>query len=234
MNELGTKLTRITLQGFKSFRRKISIPFFDGFVCICGPNGSGKSNVADAISFALGRSSAKSLRADRLHELIYHGHDGNPPADYAAVTLWFDNSKKIFPFDEEEVAVTRKVNKQGMSLFKINGSTTTREKILELLSSARIHPDGYNIIMQGDVTQVIEMDPEERRGIIDEIAGIKHYNEKKEKALANLEKVEQKLKEVEIVISERMERLVQLENERNIEIQRFTTKPRKATSISGS
>ncbi len=215
MNELGTKLTRITLQGFKSFRRKISIPFFDGFVCICGPNGCGKSNIADAISFALGRSSAKSLRADRLHELIYHGHDGNPPADYAAVTLWFDNSKKIFPFDEEEVAVTRKVNKQGMSLFKINGSTTTREKILELLSAARIHPDGFNIIMQGDVTQVIEMDPEERRGIIDEIAGIKHYNEKKEKALANLEKVEQKLKEVEIVISERMERLVQLENERN-------------------
>ncbi len=213
---METKITRMTLQGFKSFKKKVSIPFDNGFMVVCGPNGVGKSNILDAISFALGRSSAKSLRADRLHELIYHGNDRSAkPADYASVTLWFDNATKTFPFETEEVAITRKVNKQGMSLFKINGRTTTRDKILELLSTARVHPDGFNIIMQGDVTQVIEMSPEDRRGVIDEVAGISHYNEKKEKALFNLEKVSQKLKEVEIIISERMERLQSLETDRN-------------------
>jgi chromosome segregation protein len=204
------------MQGFKSFRKKVSIPFYQGLMVITGPNGSGKTNILDAICFALGRTSIKSLRAEKLHELIYHGSKVYPPADTASVTIWLDNSAKIFPFEEEEISITRKVNKNGMSLFKLNGKTTTREKILEVLSAARIHPDGFNIIMQGDVNEIIEMTPEERRFIIDDISGISQYNEKKEKAKANLEKVEQKLKEVEIVISERMQRLVELENDRNI------------------
>lgn len=216
MENRNTKITKLTMHGFKSFKKKVSIPFFPGFIVICGPNGVGKTNILDAICFGLGRSSMKSLRAGRLLDLIYHGNGKNPGSDFASVTLWFDNSNKIFPFDSEEVSITRKVNKKGMSLFKINGRTTTREKVLELLSSARIYPDGFNIIMQGDVNQVVDMTPEERRGIIDDISGIAHYNEKKEKAQANLEKVEQKLKEVEIVISERMERLIELEKDRNI------------------
>jgi len=211
-----TRITKLSMQGFKSFRKRVSIPLFAGMTVIAGPNGSGKTNILDAICFALGRSSIKSLRADKLHDLIYHGSKTIPPSNEASVTLWFDNKNKIFPFEEEEISITRKVNKSGMSLFKLNGKTTTREKILEVLSAARIHPDGFNIIMQGDVNEVIEMTPEERRFIIDDISGISQYNEKKEKAKANLEKVEQKLKEVEIVISERMQRLVELENDRNI------------------
>ncbi|MEM5777662.1 MAG: AAA family ATPase [Candidatus Aenigmatarchaeota archaeon] len=211
-----TRLTKISMQGFKSFRKRVSIPLFPGLTIIAGPNGSGKTNILDAICFALGRSSIKSLRAEKLYDLIYHGSKSIPPADQASVTLWFDNKNKIFPFEEEEISITRKVNKSGMSLFKLNGKTTTREKILEVLSTARIHPDGFNIIMQGDVNEVIEMTPEERRFIIDDISGISQYNEKKEKAKANLEKVELKLKEVEIIISERMQRLVELENDRNI------------------
>jgi len=212
----STRITKITMQGFKSFRKRISIPFFPGFIVIVGPNGSGKTNIVDAICFALGRSSMKSLRAERLHDLIYHGNRSIPPAEFASVSVWFDNSSKIFPFEEQEISITRKVNKSGMSLFKLNGKTTTREKILEVLSAARIHPDGFNIIMQGDVNQVIEMTPEERRYIIDDVSGISQYNEKKEKAKSNLDKVEAKLKEVEIIISERMQRLNELENDRNI------------------
>ncbi|MFH8080461.1 MAG: AAA family ATPase [Candidatus Aenigmatarchaeota archaeon] len=211
-----TKINRISMQGFKSFRKKISIPFFEGLTVITGPNGSGKTNILDAICFAIGRTSVKSLRAEKLHDLIYHGNKIYPPADFASVTIWFDNKNKVFPFEEDEIAITRKISKNGMSIFKLNGKTTTRENILEVLSAARIHPDGFNIIMQGDVNEIIEMSPEERRFIIDDIAGISHYNEKKEKAKANLEKVEQKLKEVEIVISERMQRLLELENDRNI------------------
>jgi chromosome segregation protein len=212
---MTTKINRISLQGFKSFKKRISVPLFSGFNIFCGPNGVGKSNILDAVTFVLGGASTKTLRAGRLNELIYHGNGKVTPADYASVTLWLDNSKKIFPFEEEEVAVKRKINKKGVSVFKINGRTTTREKILELLSAAQLHPEGYNIIMQGDVSQIIEMNPQERRGIIDEISGIAQYNDKKEKAQGNLEVVGEKLKEVEIILTERLERLQELETDRN-------------------
>jgi len=212
---MNTKITRITLQGFKSFNKKISVPFVEGFNIVCGPNGVGKSNIVDAICFVLGRASAKSLRAGRLHELIFHGGDGKSPAQRASVILYLDNSKKIFSFDDPEVSVTRKVNKKGVCVYKIQGKTTTREKVLELLSSARIHPDGHNIILQGDITNVIEMNPVERRTIIDEISGIAEYNEKKRKAERDLNVVDQKLKEAEIIITERYDIFRRLEEERN-------------------
>jgi chromosome segregation protein len=212
---MNTKINRISLQGFKSFKKRISVPLFQGFNVFCGPNGVGKSNILDAVTFVLGGASTKTLRAGRLNELIYHGNGKVTPSDYASVTLWLDNSNKIFPFEEEEIAVKRKINKKGVSAFKINGRTTTREKILELLSAAQLHPEGYNIIMQGDVSQVIEMNPQERRGIIDEISGIAQYNEKKEKAQGNLQVVGEKLKEVEIILTERLERLQELETDRN-------------------
>jgi chromosome segregation protein len=210
-----TSITRLTLQGFKSFNKKISIPLLRGFNIICGPNGSGKSNIVDSVCFVLGRVSAKSLRAERLHELIFHGGNGKAPAQYASVTLYLDNSNKEFPFDEPEVSITRKVNRKGVSIYKLQGRTTTREKILEILSSARIRPDGHNIILQGDVTNIIEMNPIERRFIIDEISGIAEYNDKKEKAQRELEAVDQKLKEAEIIITERYEIFKRLEEERN-------------------
>jgi chromosome segregation protein len=212
---MNTSITRIVLQGFKSFNKKISIPLLNGFNCMCGPNGTGKSNLVDAICFVLGRTSAKSLRAERLHELIFHGGNDKKPADYAAVTVYFDNSNKTFSFENQEVSVTRKVNRKGVSIYKLNGKTTTREKILEALSAVRIYPDGHNIVLQGDVTNVIEMNPVERRYIIDEISGIAEYNDKKEKAGKDLEAVDAKLKEAEIVITERYDIFKRLEEERN-------------------
>ena len=215
---MNTSITKLVLQGFKSFNKKVAIPFVSGFNVICGPNGSGKSNIVDAICFVLGRTSAKSLRADRLHELIFHGGDGKSAAEHAAVTLYLDNSKKIFQFEDPEVSVTRKVNRKGVSIYKIQGKTITREKVLELLSAARIRPDGHNIILQGDVTNIIEMNPIERRYIIDEISGIAEYNDKKEKSQKDLEAVDQKLKEAEIVITERYDIFKKLEDERNAAI----------------
>jgi len=212
---MATKITKLTLHGFKSFRKRISIPILPGFTIFCGANGSGKSNILDAISFVLGKTSTKSMRADRLHELIYHGSKKIPPSEQTSVSLWFDNSDKTFPFENPEVTITRKVNKRGNSVYKINGKTSTRQNVLEILSSARIHPDGFNMIMQGDVTQVIEMSTEERREILDQVAGIALYDEKKEKAMKNLEIVGEKMREVEIILTERLERLQTLEQERN-------------------
>jgi chromosome segregation protein len=218
MTQSKTSITKITVQGFKSFNKRIAIPLLNGFNIVCGPNGSGKSNIVDAICFVLGRTSAKSLRADRLHELIFHGGEGRKPADVAAVSLYLDNTKKLFPFEDEEVFVTRKVNKKGVSIYKIHGRTTTREKVLEMLSSAYIYPDGHNIVLQGDVTNIIEMNPIERRFIIDEISGIAEYNERRDKAKRDLEVVDQKLKEAEIVITERYDIFKKLEEERNAAI----------------
>jgi hypothetical protein len=150
-------------------------------------------NVLDAIAFVLGRTSAKSLRADKLHELIFSGTGS--AAQYASVVLYLDNSAKIFPFEESEISITRKVNRRGVSIYKLNGKTTTREKIVDALAAARIYSDGHNIVLQGDITDVIEMMPEERRTIVDEISGIADYNDKKEKATKDLEAVDAKLKE---------------------------------------
>ena len=212
---MSTRITKLTMHGFKSFRKKVSIPFLEGFNVVAGPNGSGKSNLLDALSFVLGKSSTKSMRADRLHELIYQGDKNIPSSEYASVSLWLDNSGKTFPFEDPEITIARKVNRKGNSIYKVNGKTTTREKVLEILSAARIHPDGFNMIMQGDVTQVIEMSSEERREILDQVAGISLYDEKKGKAQKNLELVDEKLREVEIIITERLERLQSLEQERN-------------------
>ncbi len=213
-----TMITRITMQGFKSFNRRVSVPLMKGFNVFCGPNGVGKSNIIDAVCFVLGRTSAKSMRAGRLHELIFHGGDGKAEAKQAIVSLYLSNEGNPFGFDDSEISITRKVNKSGVSVYKINGRTATRQKVLEMLSGARIYPDGHNIVMQGDITQIIEMNPKERRGMIDEISGIADYNEKKDKALKDLEKVDQRLREAEILINERFERFKRLENERNAAI----------------
>ncbi|MCX6821027.1 MAG: chromosome segregation SMC family protein [Candidatus Aenigmarchaeota archaeon] len=215
-----TMITRVTMQGFKSFNKRVSVPLLRGFNIFCGPNGVGKSNIVDAICFVLGRTSAKSMRADRLHELIFHGGEGRASAKLAAVTLYLDNTPqdghaKPFEYDDTEISVTRKVNTKGVSIYKLNGRTTTRQRILELMSGARIQPDGHNIVMQGDIMQIIEMNPIERRGIIDDISGIADYNDKKAKAGKDLEVVDQKLREAEILITERYERFKRLENERN-------------------
>ena len=106
-----------------------------------------------------------------MHEVIFHGGtQSKKEAEFAKVTLTFDNANKKFPFLEQEIAVSRKVNKKGVSTYKINGQTVTREKIIETLRHANVHPDGHNIILQGDVTEIIEMSPKQRRTIIDEIS----------------------------------------------------------------
>ncbi|MEM5815164.1 MAG: AAA family ATPase [Candidatus Aenigmatarchaeota archaeon] len=230
---MRTYITKITLQGFKSFNRKISIPFSPTLNVITGPNGSGKSNIIDAISFVLGRISAKSLRADRLTELIFRGTETKKPAEYASVTLYLDNSNKVFPFEDREIFITRKVNRNGYTVYKLNGKNTTREKILEILSLIKVRPDGYNIIQQGDVTRLIEMSPQERREIIDEIAGIAEYNDKKEKALKDLEEVDRKLREIEIIVTQKYEIFKKLEEEKNL-VSRYQNLQREFYNLQAS
>ncbi len=172
------------------------------------------SNVLDALCFVLGKSSAKALRTEKSANLIYNGGKSKKPAKSGEVSIFFDNKKKIFPTEEDEVKISRIVKPKGNSVYKINNETRTRQQILELLSLARINPNGYNVILQGDIVRFVEMPPEERRLIIEEIAGISVYEEKKQKAVNELNKVEEKLKESGIVLKERKTHLQELGKEK--------------------
>lgn len=153
-----------------------------------------------------------------MHELIFHGGNGRKAADFTSVTLTFDNSKKVFPVEGDEFSINRKVNQKGVTVYKMNDRTVTRDKIIQILNATRIHPDGHNIILQGDVTEIIEMNPVERREIIDEISGIAEYNDKRGKAQKDLDAVDMKLKEAEIIITQRYDIFKKLEEERNAAI----------------
>jgi chromosome segregation protein len=207
------RISRLSLRNFKSFKR-VSIPIPEGFTAIVGPNGSGKSNIIDAICFVLGRSSAKSLRAERFSDLIFNGGKKGKPADKAEVTLYLDNSGMEIPGYPKEIKISRSIDISGNSVYKLNGRRTTRTEILEILSAAKIQPNGHNIVLQGDITRIIEMSPIERRAIIDEIAGIAEYDEKKRKALRELEKTSNNLSKINAVVHEVKEQLQKLEKEK--------------------
>lgn len=209
-----TRINKLIVHGFKSFAKRTEIPFGDTFNVVLGPNGSGKSNILDALCFVLGKTSAKALRSEKSANLLYNGGKSKTPAKHGEVSLFFDNSTKTFPTPEKEVKITRIVKSSGASVYKINDETRTRQQILELLSLAKINQDGYNVILQGDIVRFVEMPPEERRMIVEQIAGISVYEEKKQKALNELGKVDEKLKESDIVMKERDGRLKDLKKEK--------------------
>jgi len=210
-----TKINRITIQGFKSFAHKTDILFDNKFNCILGPNGSGKSNIGDALCFVLGRLSAKSLRAEKASNLIFNGGKNKKPAEKGIVEVAFSNENKIFPIEEKEMVLTRIITKTGNSKYKINGKTRTRTEIIDTLASAKVNPDGYNIILQGDITRFVTMSPLERRKVIEEISDVAVYEEKKHKALLEMNKVEEKLNNAEIILKERKNYLKELKKDRD-------------------
>ena len=181
-------IKEIELQNFKSFGKKVKIPFFDDFTTISGPNGSGKSNIIDGILFALGLSNSRVMRAEKLTDLIYNADNGKK--NFAQVTIRFDNSDHEMPVDADEISITRKVRKTDSgyySYYYFNERPVSLADIHNYLSKARITPEGYNVVMQGDVTRIIEMTITERRKIIDEIAGVSEFDDKKSQALNELD-----------------------------------------------
>ncbi|MEK6841342.1 MAG: AAA family ATPase, partial [Nanoarchaeota archaeon] len=210
-----TTIKKLRLYGFKSFAKLTELEFGENFSTIIGPNGAGKSNLSDGICFVLGRLSAKSMRVERASNLIYNGGKSKDPAKQAEVTIVFDNSKNEFPIQDKEVKITRVVKQNGQSVYKVNDKTITRQQILDLLANAKIDPDGHNIVLQGDIVKFMEMHPEDRREIIEEVSGISVYEDKKHKALLELQKVEEKLKEAEIILTERSAHLRELKKDRD-------------------
>ncbi|MBT4257730.1 chromosome segregation protein SMC [archaeon] len=204
----------LTMQGFKSFVKKTELPFTPGINVILGPNGSGKSNVSDALCFVLGRLSVKSMRAAKAKNLIFLGTKAAAPAKEAMVEIVFDNSENTFSMKEKEIAIKRIVRKNGQSIYKINGQTKTRQDVLTVLAQGGIDPNGFNIILQGEIQNFARMHNEERRKVIEEVAGISIYELRKQKSLKELDKTESRLKEVLSILRERTTFLNNLEKER--------------------
>ena len=210
-----TIVTKLSMSGFKSFAKKTDLEFGKTFNCVLGPNGSGKSNIMDALCFVLGKTSAKSMRAEKSANLIYNGGKKASPSKHAEVSIFFDNSKKEFPLEEKEIKVSRVVKQDGQSDYRLNDKKMTRQQIIDILSTAKIDPDGHNIILQGDIVHFMEMKPLDRRLLIEEIAGISVFEDKKQKALSELGKVEEKLTEANIILTEREASLNELKKDRD-------------------
>jgi chromosome segregation protein len=210
-----TKIVRMTMHGFKSFANKTDIVFGEEYNCILGPNGSGKSNVGDALCFVLGRLSAKSMRAEKAANLIFNGGKSKTPSKKGTVEIEFDNQNGDFEGYPKKVIVSRTITKSGSSIYKINDKKGTRTQIIDLLAAAHINPDGYNIILQGDITRFVDMPGKERRQIIEQISDVSHYEDKKKKALQELAKAEEKINSAEIILKERKAYLRELKKDRD-------------------
>ncbi|MFH1630784.1 MAG: chromosome segregation SMC family protein [Candidatus Aenigmatarchaeota archaeon] len=226
------RLDKLIMQNFKSFSGKVTIPFPSGFVVIAGANGSGKSNIIDAINFVLGVTSARHIRAQKLQNLIFNGARNKKQADFCEVMIELDNNDGKIPGEDKTISVTRRITKSGISIYKLNGQTVTRTKILDLIANAGMSPEGYNIIKQGDVSKIVEMNPNKRREIIDDISGITEFNEKKNQSIQKLEKITTRVREAMIVISEKTKRVTQLkiEKENAEKYQDLNNDLRKATA----
>jgi chromosome segregation protein len=173
------------------------------------------SNVVDLITFVLGKGSAKAMRASKSVNLIFNGGKSKTGAKEAVGTIIFDNKEKEFPTEEKEVKFTRTIKQSGLSKYEVNGNKVTRQEFVDMLNTAGVDPDGHNIILQGDIIHFTEMRPLERRQILEEVAGISVYDDKKNKSLRELDKVELKLNEADIILKERGNYLKEIKNDRD-------------------
>lgn len=180
-------LKEIQLVGFKSFADKTTIRFDEGVTCIVGPNGCGKSNVADAVRWVLGEQSAKSLRGTNMQDVIFGGTLERKPLSFCEVTLVFDNSNHIFDLDVADVGMTRRLYRNGESKYLINGQPSRLKDIVALFHGIGLGKEGYSIIGQGKVEQIMNAKPEDRRLIFEEATGLMVYKSRKQEIERKLE-----------------------------------------------
>ena len=193
---------KIEMHGFKSFAEPITIEFNEGITGIVGPNGSGKSNISDAIRWVLGEQSPKMLRGGKMEEVIFNGTDSRKSRGMAEVTLVIDNSDGSLPIDYKEVAITRRMFRSGESEYHINGNQCRLRDIRELIMDTGIGVDGYSLIGQGKISDIISSKTESRREIFEEAAGIVAYRTKKAEAERKLASTTLNMNRVQDIIGE--------------------------------
>ena len=195
-------LKRLELIGFKSFADKTVLEFGPGITAIVGPNGSGKSNIVDAVRWILGEQSAKSLRGGEMTDVIFNGSPTRRSLGMAEVTLTLDNSRRLLPVDSDEVAITRRVYRDGHGEYLINRQPARLRDIKELFLGSGLGGDTYCIIEQGKVDLFLAASPTERRAFFEEAAGISRFKAKKQEALRKLERVQENLQRLHDIHAE--------------------------------
>lgn len=206
-------LKRIEIQGFKSFADKTEVDFKGGITAVVGPNGSGKSNVSDALRWVLGEQSAKTLRGSKMEDIIFSGTNSRRPTGYAEVTLVLDNKEGRLPIDYSEVSVTRRVFRSGESEYYINKNSCRLKDLRELFMDTGVGKDGYSIIGQGRIDEILSTKSEDRRLIFEEAAGIVKYRTRKEEAEKKLDKTKDNLVRINDIISELENQIEPLQNQ---------------------
>lgn len=218
-------LKALEMENFKSFRGEVVIPLDRGFSAITGPNGSGKSNCGDAIQFVLGPKSTRTIRAQNTKQLIFNGAEGYKPARGCVVTLVFgnpvlSNGRRRLPIENDEVRMTRSIRLTAsdnvVSTYLLDGEDSSQKSFHRLLNAANARPDGYNIVLQGDVTGLARMTPIERRKVLDGVAGVTSYDDEIRKAKKQKESVDSYIERIGMLQEEQQVRLGELEQERKV------------------
>lgn len=186
-------LKTLTLRGFKSFASATTLSFEPGVTCVVGPNGSGKSNVVDALAWVMGEQGAKTLRGGKMEDVIFAGTSGRPPLGRAEVSLTIDNADGALPIDYTEVTISRTLFRSGGSEYAINGSPCRLLDIQDLLSDSGLGREMHVIVGQGQLDAVLRATPEDRRGFVEEAAGVLKHRKRKEKALRKLDAMQANL-----------------------------------------
>ena len=193
---------KVELSGFKSFADRTEIKFDSGITAIVGPNGCGKSNVSDAIRWVLGEQSSKLLRGTSMQDVIFNGTEKRKSLSYCEVTLIFNNTDRYFNYDNDEIAITRKLYRSGESAYLINRTPVRLKDIVGLLYDSGLGKDGYSIIGQGKVEEIISSKPENRRSIFEDAAGIAKFKSRKVDAERKLERTRDNLQRANDILSE--------------------------------
>lgn len=193
---------RLEMHGFKSFAEPVIIDFHEGITCIVGPNGSGKSNISDAVRWVLGEQSPKALRGGKMEEVIFNGTESRRPRGMAEVTLVIDNSTSILDIEYKEVAITRRMFRSGESEYLINDNPCRLKDIRELIMDTGIGVDGYSIIGQGKISDIVSNKPESRREIFEEAAGIVAYKTRKQETERKLIGTKNNLERIDDIVGE--------------------------------
>ncbi len=213
-------LKALEMQGFKSFPDKIVLNFGKGVTAVVGPNGSGKSNISDAVRWVLGEQSTKSLRGSKMEDVIFSGTKDRRPQGFAEVTLKLDNQDSSLNNPEKEVSVTRRYYRSGDSSYLINGSTVRLKDVHELFMDTGLGRDGYSMVGQGRIEEMVSAKSENRRDMLEEAAGISAYRYRRADALKRLDQAEENLVRLRDIVSELQSRVGPLEKQ-SIKAQQF-------------
>ena len=215
-------LKRLELTGFKSFADRTRLDLSTGFNAVVGPNGSGKSNIADALRWVLGEQSARQLRGGKMEDIIFSGTAHRRPLGYAEIVISLDNSEGMMPLEFKEISVARRVYRSGESEYSINGETCRLKDIQMLFMDTGIGRDGYSIIGQGRIDEILSLRSEDRRMVFEEAAGIGKFKSRRNETLTKLERERQNRARVDDIIIDLEEQLVPLATQAE-EAQRYLT-----------